>query len=407
MKGWGAIGAAIVGTVVGYSSTVRLGVESFVELYRDSLQGKRLALLTHAAARLPDGRLSLEVLKENFRIVAVWAPEHGFWGTFPAGESVPDEQIAGIPVFSLYGARRRPPAELFRAVDAVVVELQDIGIRPYTYLSTLVMVMAACAEFGVPVYVLDRPNPLGGTTVEGAVLDTALRSFVGMLPIPYRHGCTFGELARMANEQGWLPPSSDGRVGRCSLTVVPLRGWRRTMVWEETGLPWFPPSPNIPTPTAARAAGITGIFGEMGLWYIGIGGTTPFQILGAPQFPAERIAAELRSVLLSLGVRVGAIRFVPRTGQYARQECEGLFFYPEARHDARFFEAFTVIAPIVLRSIPDRCQRVNAQRWEMVQKVVGDREFALALCRGEGLAPWVNRGVEEFQKIRQRYLLYP
>ncbi len=400
--------AIFLGPVVGglsYGADVQLGVERFVELYRDSLRGRRLAIVTHAAARLPDGRLSVELLREHFRIVAIWAPEHGFWAALPAGTPVPDDSIAGIPVLSLYGPRRYPTEELFQGVDAVVVELQDIGIRPYTYVSTLVAVMAACAERGVPVYVLDRPNPLGGTVVEGAVVDTGWRSFVGMLPIPYRHGCTLGELALMANEEGWLPSlRQDGR--RCSLTVVPLRGWRRTMVWEETGLPWFPPSPNIPTPTAARAAIITGIFGEMGLWNIGVGGPTPFQLLGAPQLPAESLVEQLRDTLRQLGVRVGATRFVPSSGPHARRECRGIFFVPEPRHDGRLFEAFTLVAAALMRYDPELCQRLSPKAWDMVQKVVGGSAFAQALCHGEGLSQRGQWGVREFRMKRQRYLLY-
>lgn len=403
---WWRLVLGLVAGGLSNSRELQLGVERFVHLYGEALRGQRLAVVTHAAARLPDGRLSVELLREYFHVVAIWAPEHGFWGTVPAGMSVPDDSVAGLPVLSLYGLRRQPTAELFQGVDAVVIELQDIGIRPYTYLSTLLTVMAACAERGIPVYVLDRPNPLGGTVVEGAVLDTAVRSFVGMVPIPYRHGCTLGELAHMANEEGWLSPTPGGIPRRCSLTVVPLQGWKRTMVWEETGLPWFPPSPNIPTPTAARAAVITGVFGEMGLWNLGVGGPTPFQLLGDPHLPAEAMVEQLRDTLRRLGVCIGATRFVPSSGPHARQECRGVFFVPEARHDVRLFEAFTVVAAALRQFNPGLCQRLGPRRQDMVQKVLGSATFAQALCRGEPLTLWKQRGMEEFLVKRQRYVLY-
>ncbi|MCS7169574.1 MAG: DUF1343 domain-containing protein [Candidatus Kapabacteria bacterium] len=395
----------LVLVVTGHAS-LRLGVERFVETYQDSLRGRRVAVLTHAAARLPDGRLSLELLIASFRVVAIWTPEHGFWGVTPAGLPVPDDTVWGIPSYSLYGARRRPSMQLLQGVEAVVVDVQDVGFRPYTYLSTLYAVMDACADQGIPVYVLDRPNPLGGTVVEGAVLDTALRSFVGVLPIPYRHGCTIGELARMLNEAGWLPRSPTGAIRRCSLVIVPMQGWKRTMVWEETGLPWFPPSPNISTPTAARAAVITGAIGEMGLWSIGIGTPTPFQFLGAPGFPAERFAKALRTVLLPLGVRIGVARFLPQQGRHARQVCDGIFLVPEARHDARFFAAFVAIATQLRQMAPGFCHQIGPQAWDMLQKVLGHRAFAEALCSAESLRPWLEHGIDAFQLLRQRYLLY-
>lgn len=394
-----------LGTVV-HAARVRLGVERFLELYRDSLRGRTLAVLTHAAARLPDGRLSVELLRENFRVAAIWVPEHGFWGAAAAGTPVPDDTLMGIPVYSLYGPRRRPTEELLRKIDAVVVDLQDVGIRPYTYVSTLVMVMDACAQQGIPVYVLDRPNPLGGTVVEGAVLDTLLRSFVGMLPIPYRYGCTLGELAAMLNGEGWLSRSERGSVRRCSLRIVSLQGWRRAMVWEETGLPWFPPSPNIPTPTAARAALITGVFGELGMWSVGIGTTTPFQVLGAPDFPAETLAGRLRKALDRLGVRVGIARFVPQHGRFAQQLCQGILLVPEARHDGRFFAAFVEIAEVLRHMLRISCRELSSQTQTMLARVLGQWGFVEAFCGDGSLRPWLTAGVEAFLRARERYLLY-
>jgi uncharacterized protein YbbC (DUF1343 family) len=158
--------------------------------------------------------------------------------------------------------------------------LQDIGIRSYTYISTLYKMMDAAAEYGKPVYILDRPNPMGGLVVDGNTVDSGLISFVGIVPVSYIHGCTIGELAAMINDEGWLPKDENGQPRKCNLAVIKMEGWRRQMIWEDTGLKWFHTSPNIPSVNAIRGAAVTGIFGELGIFNIGIGADVPFQFIG-------------------------------------------------------------------------------------------------------------------------------
>ncbi len=384
---------------------LELGVDRFLQLYADSLAGKRIAVLTHAAARTSSGELSAQALRTRFRVVAFWAPEHGFWGAAPAGAPVPDTTFEGIPVYSLYGPRRRPPEQWFDSIDAVVVDLQDAGFRAYTYISTLYWVLDACAAAGKPVYVLDRPNPLGGVMVEGTVLDTALRSFVGIAPIPYVHGCTIGELAQLFVAQGWLPQPSDGRPRRPRLSVIPMQGWRRSMLWEDTGLSWIPPSPNLPTPVAARAAVITGILGELGLYSIGIGTDAPFQYLGAPDFPVESLLAA-RHRLATLGIEIHPAEFVPTRGRFAGQRCRGIFLRPTSSR-AQLFAAFLELAQLFHRLSPDWCSRLPSSARQMLLKVLGQQQFLQDLCSGAPLERWRQHGVAEFLAKRERVLLYP
>jgi uncharacterized protein YbbC (DUF1343 family) len=400
--------ALVVSLCIGAQGTARpleLGVDRFLRLYADSLAGKRIAVLTHAAAHTSSGELSAQALRSRFHVVAFWAPEHGFWGAAPAGAPVPDTTFEGVPVYSLYGPRRRPPEQWFDSIDAVVVDLQDAGFRAYTYISTLYWVLDACAAAGKPVYVLDRPNPLGGVMVEGAVLDTALRSFVGIAPIPYVHGCTIGELAQLFVAEGWLPRAPNGRPRRPRLTVVPMQGWRRSMLWEDTGLHWTPPSPNLPTPVAARAAVVTGILGELGLYSVGIGTDAPFQYLGAPEFPAESLLAAQQR-LAAVGIEIRPAEFIPTGGRFAGQRCRGIFLQPTSSR-AQLFAAFLELAQLLHRLRPDWCSRLSSSARQMLPKVLGQRQFFEDLCNGASLERWHLHGVVEFLAKRERVLLYP
>ena len=227
------------------------GVDVLVENDFREVAGKRVGLVVNQTSIRRDPRqttVDAFLATDRCVLTALFAPEHGIDGSVLAGEDVANRTYNGIPVHSLYGPTKKPTPSMLKNVDVMVYDIQDIGVRSYTFISTLVKVMEGCAEAGVPVVVLDRPNPIGGDVVDGPVLDTAFRSFVGIVPVPYVYGLTAGELALMANEEGWLA----GGV-RCKLTVVRVEGWERTMTWRETGLPWIPPSPHVPTPEAGFA----------------------------------------------------------------------------------------------------------------------------------------------------------
>ena len=295
---------------------VRSGLEVLVHDRRALLRSRRVALLahqasidsrhTHAATLLGDLR--------GARLVRLLAPEHGLWGARQDHERVGTtrDPATGLPVSSLYGARRAPTRAMLRGIDVLVVDLQDIGARYYTFVWTMALAMRVCARVGVDVVVLDRPNPLGGAVVEGNVPDPAFASFVGLYPLPARHGLTIGELAIYLNERHGLG---------CDLAVVPMKGWRRAMDWESTGLPWVAPSPNMPTPDTARVYP-GGCLVEGTNLSEGRGTTRPFEWIGAPYLDCHRYADALNALALP-GAHFRPARFAPTFHKWGGRLCDG------------------------------------------------------------------------------------
>ncbi|MEM1247027.1 MAG: DUF1343 domain-containing protein [Acidobacteriota bacterium] len=259
---------------------VKLGAERLLETGIDRYAGQRVGLIAHSASILGGQRLvDLLAEREEIELVALFGPEHGFGGTAAAGEEVAEGRDAatGLPVFSLYGETKAPTPESLEGIDVLFFDLQDVGARYFTYISTMGLAMQAAARAGVRFVVLDRPNPLGGELVEGFVLDVEEhRSFVGYYPIPAVHGLTVGELARMIVGEAWLED-----VEELELDVVAMSGWTRGMQWPDTGLPWVPPSPNLATFEAALHYPGTCLF-EGTVFSEGRGTETPFELFGAP-----------------------------------------------------------------------------------------------------------------------------
>jgi uncharacterized protein YbbC (DUF1343 family) len=310
---------AIVGVLAmadassGESSTrdgpVATGAEVLAAQDFAMLAGKRVGLLTNQTGRVGSEHLADLLSKApDVTLVAILAPEHGFRGEAEAGAEVGDAVDArtGVPVFSLYGPSKKPTREMLRRVDVLVFDIQDIGTRFYTYISTMGLAMQAAAEARIPFVVLDRPNPLGGDYVSGFVLEPAHTSFVGQYPIPIVHGMTVGELARMIQGERWLP----GLHG-LELRVVELKGWRRSMRWPDLGRPWVATSPNIPTFEAALVYPGMGLVGEAQV-NEGRGTPTPFSLFGAPWLDAGRMVERLEALRLP-GVRFERADYTPRS----------------------------------------------------------------------------------------------
>ena len=270
---------------------VLTGLEVLMKDNFAALQGKRIGLITNPTGVTAELHTDIDVLAHapRVKLVALYGPEHGVRGDAAAGAAVGSSRDAetGLPVYSLYGRTRKPTREMLRGVDALVFDIQDIGSRSYTYISTLGYCMEAAADADIPIFVLDRPNPLGGNRIEGNLPAPAYFSFVGRYPIPYAHGLTIGELARMMNGEGWL----NGR--KCRLTVIPMQGWKRDMDWNATGLPWVPSSPHIPHSRTALYYAATGIVGDQPALNIGVGYTLPFELAGAPGIGPQTFAREL------------------------------------------------------------------------------------------------------------------
>lgn len=286
---------------------VSTGADVLVASGFEALDGMRVGLVVNHTAR-SEGRHLIDWIHEapNVELGALFGPEHGIRGDEDAGAKIEDgiDDATGVPVYSLYGQIRRPTPEMMAGLDGLVFDIQDVGARFYTFISTMGLSMQSAAEAGVPFIVLDRPNPLGGEHVEGAIRGDSLVSFVSQYPIPVRHGLTVGELARMIKGEGWLPG-----LENLDLRVVEMEGWERSMFWPETGLEWIAPSPNLPSFEAALAYPGTCFF-EATTASEGRGTSEPFLTVGAPWLDAETLAAELHE-WGTPGLRITAGRTTP------------------------------------------------------------------------------------------------
>ncbi|MCL2727317.1 MAG: DUF1343 domain-containing protein [Bacteroidales bacterium] len=288
-------------------SVVKLGIDVLRERNFDALEGKRVGLVTNPTGvdRFLKSTVDILFEAENVALVALYGPEHGVRGDVRAGDKIADakDEKTGIPVFSLYGSTRKPTREMLEGIDVLVYDIQDIGCRSYTYISTMGLVMEACAEYGIEFVVLDRPNPLGGEKVEGCLTEDGNISFVSQFKIPYVYGLTCGELAMMLNEEGMLSR-------KCNLTVVPMEGWERSMNFTQTGLHWILTSPHVPEAASSHFYVTTGILGELNVVSIGVGYTLPFQLVATDSIQAEVLANRLNNLSLS-GVHFRPIYIKP------------------------------------------------------------------------------------------------
>lgn len=303
-------------------ANVELGIDQLFQQseYTSLLRGKRIGLVTNHTAINAQCKTTFDILKQHaakqgYTIQALFAPEHGLNGASYADESVSHRKNSdGLPIYSLYGSTRRPTAEMLKNIDLIIYDIQDIGSRSYTYISTLFYVMEEAAKFHLPVLVLDRPNPINGLTIDGPMLEDKWRSFVGYINVPYCHGMTIGELARYFNSEYKI---------NCQLTVIPMQGWKRQMTFADTGLPWVPTSPHVPEASTAFYYPTTGIIGELSLVNIGIGYTLPFKLIGAPWIQADAFAQRLNAQRFP-GVKFYPFHYRPFFGRFANQNCQGV-----------------------------------------------------------------------------------
>ncbi len=368
-------------------SAVLPGIDVLLTDSISLVRGKRVGLITNQTGIDAAGVSTIDRLARapGVHLVALFAPEHGIRGSAAPGQALSDttDAATGLPIYSLYGASRAPTAAQRARLDVLVVDLQDVGARPFTYASTMVLALRAAAPAGRRVVVLDRPDPIGGCAVQGPILDTAFASFIGMLPVPLRHGLTMGELARFANARL--------RLG-ADLVVVPARGWRRCDWLDRTGLPWIRPSPNLPDLAAAAWYPGTVLLEATNL-SVGRGTDAPFTQIGAPWLRADAVARAMRA---RYGLAVTAVRFTPHAptdGKYDGVAVAGVRLpaLDRARGDA-VRDALRLLAVIAAQH-PDRL-----------------RVDSLGLARRLGVRParavtW-PADVARFRAERARYLLY-
>jgi len=371
------------------------GAESQARMGFPALRGSRLGLVANHTSRCSRGHLA-DVLAESetTHLVALFAPEHGFWGRQNAEFPSRPHPHLGLPVHSLYGAAVKPTPEMLAEAQALVFDVQGIGIRYYTYETTMRYCLEATAAARIPFVVFDRPNPLGGDIIEGPVLDQGRESFVGALAVPVRHGLTMGELALFTRD--WLGLDAEVRVVR-------MEGWRRAMDHGDTGLPWVPPSPAMLTLTTARVYGGTCLCEGTNLSE-GRGTPTPFEIVGAPFVPGPAAAAALEAANLP-GVAWQPAEFRPERSKWAGRQCQGVRLSVK---DPKAFRALT--AGIQLLSVTRRLAPAeftwNADHFDNLIGNTWVREWIERGSAAEEIVAAWRPGLEEFAELRRRYLLY-
>ena len=358
------------------------------------LAGRKVGLVTNHTGRARDGATTIDLLHEatNVDLVALFSPEHGIRGTLD--DMVPTERDAqtGLVIHSLYGETRRPTAAMLEGIDTLVVDIQDIGARFYTYMSTMGHVLEEAAPRGIRVVVLDRPNPIGGWQIEGPMLDDDARSFVGYFPMPIRHGLTLGELARLFN--------AEMEIG-ADLDVVEMRGWTRSTWFDQTGQPWVNPSPNMRNLLQAIVyPGIGAIEGAN--ISVGRGTDTPFEQVGAPWIDGVKLAAELNAAGLA-GVSFYPVSFTPTSSKYVGERCEGVFIVITDREALRPVRVGLELASTLARSYPDHLDLTGTER------LFGSRESLARARRGDApsavAASW-TAGEAKWRLLRAKYLIY-
>lgn len=361
----------------------------------ESLNGLRVGLITNHTGRNRTGKSTVEIFREapGVRLDKLFSPEHGLYGDVDRKVSSFVDPNTGLTVHSLYGQTRRPTPEMLEGLDALVFDIQDIGARFYTYISTMGYAMEEAAKAGIRFIVLDRPNPINGDQVEGPVLESHRLSFTGYFPMPVRHGMTVGELAMLFNEEN--------RLG-ARLEVVKLEGWRRSLWLDETSLPWVNPSPNIRNLGQATLYTAVGLLESTNL-SVGRGTDTPFEIFGAPWINATRLTRTLQKRKLP-GLKIIPAHFTPSDNHYRGKRCHGVRVELTDRSRLRTVAAGLEMARAVARLYPGRFQL------DKLVGMTGSEAVVKAIQRGDSVARILENEQEalrNFLQIRQRYLLYP
>lgn len=386
---------------------IKTGIEVLKETNFKTLEGKRIGLITNPTGVDNHLKSTIDILHEasNVNLVALYGPEHGVRGDVHAGDKIDTftDTNTGVPVYSLYGSTRKPTAEMLEGVDVLVYDIQDIGCRSYTYISTMYLAMQAAAENNIAFVVLDRPNPLGGEKVEGNLVEDSFISFVSQLKIPYVYGLTCGELALMINKEMMSPAP-------CQLEVVKMKKWRRRMTFEDTGLQWVPTSPHIPFNHSATFYPISGILGELGYMSIGVGYTLPFEMFAAEWINAEEFSKALNTKQLP-GVEFRPLHLKPFYSVGKGTNLQGvqvhLMDYKKARLSDIQFHVMEVLAKLY----PDKAVFNNADkgRFNMFDKVSGSDYIRSEFSKNHKFSDIRGYWMKDellFKKKSKRYYLY-
>ena len=388
------------------SSQIVTGAEQ-MDQYMPLLKGKRIGMVVNHTSVVGRKQVHLldTLLKREVRVVKVFAPEHGFRGNADAGETVKDgkDSRTGIPIVSLYGDNKKPSAAQLKDVDVIVFDIQDVGARFYTYISTMYYVMDACAENKKEMIVLDRPNPVGGLKIEGNLVEDDCISFVSQFKIPYLYGLTCGELALMLNGEKMM-------AAQCNLHVVKMKGWKRKMDYVQTGLQWVPSSPHIPHPHSAIFYPVSGILGELGYMSIGVGYTIPFQMFAAQWVEAEKLAGNLNALNVP-GVVFRPMYLKPFYSVGKGELLQGVQVHIMDVQKAPLSDIQFLVMQEIAALYPDRAvfEHADKGRFRMFDMVSGSEEIRKRFSqrnRWEDVRDYWYKDAEDFRRLSKKYYLY-
>ena len=386
---------------------IKTGIEVLKSEDFKPLEGLRIGLITNPTGVDNNLVSDIDLLHRaaNVKLVALFGPEHGVRGSSHAGDAVDNDSDAatGLPVFSLYGKNRIPSDEMLQGIDALVYDIQDVGCRSFTYISTLYNVMKAAVRNHKKVVVLDRPNPLGGEKIEGNMTEDNCISFVSQFKIPYVYGLTPGELALYLNGEGLIPG------GRCNLKVIKMKGWKRRMTYEDTALHWVLSSPHIPEASTAPFYSVTGIIGELYNISIGVGYTLPFKLIGAEWIKAPEFAERMNNLRLP-GVAFRPIYYTPYYSVGKGKELQGVQVYFTDYRKASLCDVQWYALQELYKLYPDHDPLKEAtDRHNMFDKVCGSFEVRRLFMKRhmwEDAKPYWDKDVASFRKIAKKYHLY-
>lgn len=402
---------AMIPFFAGTAFAQKIRIQTGIEVLKNSnfkiLEGKRVGLITNPTGVDNQLKSTIDILHEapNVNLVALFGPEHGVRGDVHAGDHVDNssDPTTGLPVGSLYGKTRKATPDMLKGIDVLVYDIQDIGCRSFTYISTMGLAMEAAAENNIEFVVLDRPNPLGGLKVEGNLAEEGYISFVSQFKIPYLYGLTCGELAQMLNEENML-------AKQCKLTVVKMKGWKRKMDYTQTGLQWIPSSPHIPHAHSAFFYPVSGIVGELGYLSIGVGYTIPFQMFAADWIKAEEFASALNKLNLQ-GVHFRPMHLKPFYSVGVGTQMQGVQVHLTDYQKANLSEIQFYVMQVIAQLYPDKAVFANAneKRFDMFDKVSGSNQIRLLFAKNnrfEDIQAYWNKDVEAFKKLSKKYYLY-
>ena len=391
------------------ASKVLTGIDMLEHQNFKPLQGKRIGLITNPTGVNRYLKSTIDILHDapNVQLVALYGPEHGVRGDIYAGAKVQDQkdEKTGLPIFSLYGKTRKATKEMLRGIDALVYDIQDIGSRSFTFISTMGLAMETAAENGIELIVLDRPNPLGGLHVEGNVVEDDCVSFVSQFRIPYIYGLTCGELAKMLNGERMLANGV-----QCKLTVIKMKGWKRKMTFADTGLPWIASSPHIPQALTAWYYPTTGIVGELGYLSIGVGYTLPFQLFAASWIDAEELANAMNAQQMP-GVTFRPIHLRPFYSTGKGEQLQGIQIHITNYKTVQLTPIQFVLMQEIARLYPEHSvmEHANQQRFSMFDKVCGSKQIRQRFMlrnQWSDIESYWNKDVKPFKILSKKYYLY-